>query len=318
MRTRSLIPAALLLFGCSLHHAAVGPAPARGPARDSLYQLDQSRGDSIAARGPVEGVLTLLDPDVVYLRSGTPATYGRDGARALLTATASAPAPGANPIASWQPMGGGVSNDLRSAYSFGVAARLSQARSTIRFERYIAFWKRAADQSWKIAAYAEIGAASASNASDGRGGGDEATLPPEFTTPPPRQLPSSIESANAELRAADSSFSDLAYRKGVGFAVANTAAPDAVLFNGPQLIVGSNAMQDFYDSQREGSSLTWHPVYWSVAGSGDLGFTVGEYVATGRGPSGAAVQRFGKYLTVWRRQPDGTWKFVVNGGNSTK
>jgi ketosteroid isomerase-like protein len=48
-----------------------------------------------------------------------------------------------------------------------------------------------------------------------------------------------------------------------------------------------------------------------------LGFTVGEYTLTGRGPTGAAVQRFGKYLTVWKRQPNGSWKFAVDGGNGS-
>src|SRR5579884_566654 len=159
MRTRALIPAALLLFGCSLRHApVVAPAPARGPARDSLFELDQIRGDSVAAHGPVDGVLSLLAPDVVYLRAGAPATYGRDAARALLLATTP---PSADPaqVTSWsfEPLGGGVSNDLRSAYTFGIAARAVPPRREIRFERYLAFWQRARGQPWRIVAYAEIG-----------------------------------------------------------------------------------------------------------------------------------------------------------------
>ena len=58
-------------------------------------------------------------------------------------------------------------------------------------------------------------------------------------------------------------------------------------------------------------------LYAAVAGSRDLGYTIGEYTSTGRGPTGAAVQRFGKYLTVWKRQPNGSWKFVVDGGNGS-
>jgi ketosteroid isomerase-like protein len=75
--------------------------------------------------------------------------------------------------------------------------------------------------------------------------------------------------------------------------------------------------RDFYATVAPGTSLTWRPVYAWVTSSRDLGFTVGESVATGRGPSGAAVQRFGKYLSVWQKQRDGTWKFVVAGGNAT-
>src|SRR5436309_3188824 len=98
MRTRTLIPAALLLYGCVLHRRPPVPEPARGPAGDSLFRFDQTRGDSIAARGPVAGVVALLAPDVVYLRAGVPAVYGREAARIVI---ADEPASGSgNP--SWQ------------------------------------------------------------------------------------------------------------------------------------------------------------------------------------------------------------------------
>lgn len=320
MRTRLLIPAALLLFGCSLRHGpVVAPAPARGPARDSLFQLDQIRGDSVAAHGPLDGVLALLAPDVVYLRAGAPVVYGRDGVRALLVAT-TPPAEGHADAAqgqSWQPLGGGVSNDLESAYTFGIVAHVARAgapiQSSIHFEPYLAFWQRLPGQPWRIAAYAEIGGAAAS------GRVEELSIPVADTTPPAQNLPKPVADARDGLQAADSSFSDLAYRMGVGYAFANTIAPDGVVLGQPQLVIGPKAVGDYYDAQRDGTSLTWHPVYTVVAGSLDLGFTVGETIATGRGPSGAAVQRFGKYLSVWRRdKKDGMWRLVVDGGNQTR
>src|SRR4051812_29517910 len=96
---RSLLPAALLLFGCSLRHKSAAPEPARGPARDSLFQLDQTRGDSVAARGGVDGALALFSPGIVFLRAGVPAIYGRDAARALLNAGPTTRAQ------AWQPLG---------------------------------------------------------------------------------------------------------------------------------------------------------------------------------------------------------------------
>jgi ketosteroid isomerase-like protein len=82
--------------------------------------------------------------------------------------------------------------------------------------------------------------------------------------------------------------------------------------------VGPRAVKEFQETEGAGTSLSWRPVYALAAESGDLGFTVGEYIATGRSPSGAAVQRFGKYLTVWQRQQDGSWKFVMQGGHATR
>lgn len=302
MRMRSLFPAAVLLYGCGLHHPAPVPEPARGPARDSLLKLDQSRGDSVAFRGAGDGLFALISPDVVFLRAGVPPIYGRDAVRALVAADGE-PASGG---ATWLPLGGGVSNDLRSGYTFGIEARSGAPTSPILLERYVAYWKRTRDQPWRIAAYAEIGAPAVAMPS----------LSPAALAIP-RSAATPVEEAIARIRATDSLFSDLADRMGTPFAFANYIDPNGVVFGAPQLVIGPKAVQEFYSSQGGGTSLSWRPTYADVAGSLDLGFTVGEYSITSRGATGAAVQRFGKYLTVWKRQPDGSWKFVVKGGNGT-
>ena len=176
----------------------------------------------------------------------------------------------------------------------------------MRFERYIAFWRRAGSQPWRISAYAEVGGPMAG----------DVTLPALATSPSVPILPKPIDDARTKVREADSLFADLAYRMGVGYAFANTVAGNGVLFGNPALVIGPDAIREFYRARGE-TSLAWKPVFAAVAGSGDLGFTVGESIHTIRGPSGAAVQRFGKYLTVWKRQQDGSWKFLVDGGNGS-
>lgn len=64
------------------------------------------------------------------------------------------------------------------------------------------------------------------------------------------------------------------------------------------------------------TSLTWEPVYAMTASSGDLGYTLGNYLAKGTGPEGDELQQEGHYVTVWRRQEDGSWKVVLDTGNS--
>ena len=299
MTTRLLLPAALLLCGCSLRHSTVAPEPARGPARDSLFRLDQTRGDSVAARGGVDGALALLHDDVVYLRAGVPAIYGRDEVRLLFAST-----PGTR-SQTWQPLGGGVSYDLRDGYTYGIAAHVAGS-AVVRLDRYVAYWTRKHGGPWRIIAYAEINGPL----------GAEMNFSASQLTPPTDSLPRAIVDAVAEVRAADSLFSDLADRLGTGFAFANTVAPEGVLLGPTQLVIGPRSVAEFFRAQPPGTS-TWRPVYASVAGSRDLGFTIGEAIRTLRGPSGAAFQRFGKYLTIWQKQSDGTWKFVVNGGNVT-
>jgi len=303
MKTRVLvIPIAMMLAGaCHRRGDEVAPSPARLPARDTLFAFDQSRSDSATVHGVSDAMLALLSPDVAFLRAGVPALYGIEAVRTMFAA---------NPETSgtsmtWQPLGGGISNDLRAAYAYGIAARVAP-RAPVRLERYIAYWRRDARAPWRIAAYAEVGAPPAS----------EGSSPAERMTPPNPTLPRAMAQARSAVRAADSLFADLAYRMGTGYAFAATVAQDGVIFGNPQLVIGPQAVQDFFTGGA-GSSLSWQPVYAAVAASRDLGFTIGEYTSTGRGPTGAAVQRFGKYLTVWRLQGDGTWKFVVDGGNAT-
>ncbi|MEE9464729.1 MAG: nuclear transport factor 2 family protein [Candidatus Neomarinimicrobiota bacterium] len=62
--------------------------------------------------------------------------------------------------------------------------------------------------------------------------------------------------------------------------------------------------------------LSWEPVAGEVAESGDLGWTWGNYELRFEDDDGQPVARHGKYLNVWRLQPDDSWKVIVDMGNS--
>lgn len=49
-----------------------------------------------------------------------------------------------------------------------------------------------------------------------------------------------------------------------------------------------------------------------VVASGDLAYTQGRYTATMNGPGGNEVVEHGKWVTVWHRQSDGTWKVIAD------
>ena len=302
--------ASVALCGCFVHGANVTPEPARAPVRDSLFHLDEARTDSVAVHGFADGMTPWLASKVVYLRADAPIAFGIDATRAIFEATAES----AGTRMSWQPLGGDVSKDLGAAYTYGIAVRATPA-ATPRVGRYIAFWERERPGPWRIAAYAEVNGPTSRSTHDrvARSDGDVATS--EAPAPTPRVAKGDAEE-RARLRAADSLFSDLSYRMGVAFAFSNTVAPGGIVFGDPQLVIGSDAIAEYFNARAAQSSLVWQPVFAWVAASRDLGFTVGESTSTGRGASGAAVQRLGKYLTIWSRQSDGTWKFVVDGGNS--
>ncbi len=61
------------------------------------------------------------------------------------------------------------------------------------------------------------------------------------------------------------------------------------------------------------TSMIWEPTESHISASGDLGVTYGKYES--RDEHG--VSR-GYYLTVWKKQPDGSWKFIYDTANKTE
>jgi ketosteroid isomerase-like protein len=64
-------------------------------------------------------------------------------------------------------------------------------------------------------------------------------------------------------------------------------------------------------------SLTWTPVKADMAASGDLGYTYGNYILKAKDKDGKLVTHYGKYTSIWKKQRDGSWKVVVDMGNSS-
>jgi ketosteroid isomerase-like protein len=58
-------------------------------------------------------------------------------------------------------------------------------------------------------------------------------------------------------------------------------------------------------------TLVWRPVFADLSGAGDLGYTTGPFEL--RSNQGT---RNGHYVTVWKKQADNKWKFVVDTGIS--
>jgi ketosteroid isomerase-like protein len=113
-----------------------------------------------------------------------------------------------------------------------------------------------------------------------------------------------------ELIQADSTFAASSVTNGAKAAFLAFAAEEAIAFGGgPQLTEGREAIGAGFNGFPAGAVLEWWPVAAQIAPSGDLGCTVGEARVS-------SLNHYSKYLTIWRRQADGSWKFVADGGNA--
>jgi ketosteroid isomerase-like protein len=63
-------------------------------------------------------------------------------------------------------------------------------------------------------------------------------------------------------------------------------------------------------------SISWQASKVEVAKSGDLAYSTGSYTLDMQDPQGKLVSDKGKFMEVWKRQPDGKWKIVADTYNS--
>ena len=87
---------------------------------------------------------------------------------------------------------------------------------------------------------------------------------------------------------------------------------------GKPLIQGKAALREYYAAGLFSTpelTVDWKPVQADAAASGDLGYTIGVAEFRFRDKEGKMVTRPGKYLTVWKKQTDGSWKVAADLGN---
>ncbi len=101
----------------------------------------------------------------------------------------------------------------------------------------------------------------------------------------------------------------MAGEEGIHKAFTAFAAEDGVLMRDNKLIEGLTNIDEHYKNQTS-KGLSWYPDFVDVAASGDLGYTYGHYTISTTDSTGKAIEIKGIFHTVWKRQPDGQWRFV--------
>jgi ketosteroid isomerase-like protein len=125
------------------------------------------------------------------------------------------------------------------------------------------------------------------------------------------------EALRSALMDADRAFADATARRGADGWTAYFEGT-ARQFHARGVSIGTEEIRRvmtraFADTTRR---LVWHPVTAVVAASGELGYTIGRWESRALGRDGRwAAEGTGNYVTIWRKQPDGSWKVAVDIGN---
>lgn len=99
-------------------------------------------------------------------------------------------------------------------------------------------------------------------------------------------------------------------------------APEGAMISGQGEITGEPYIRAAMVDVLSDTTIvfTWEPRRARAAESGELGYTVGDYRISRRDSAGTIAETLdrGMYVTIWRRQPDGGWKVVVDIGTSAQ
>ncbi len=114
------------------------------------------------------------------------------------------------------------------------------------------------------------------------------------------------QSARGAVVTAEQAFATQAARTGTAAAYLANSAASALVAEGGQWTSPPQGWKA--RPVRTGSRLKWYPVLADGAQSGELGYTTGPWTLL----QNDRPQSAGEYVTVWRKQPDGKWKFVID------
>jgi len=125
-----------------------------------------------------------------------------------------------------------------------------------------------------------------------------------------------IEKGKESLKTADREFSELSQKKGMVEAFLSYADNDAVLLRDYTMpIVGINAIKTFISEGNNDFTLVWEPLFADISSSLDMGYTYGTYILTYLDGDNKEQQAKGTYLTIWKKDKSGNWKWVLDNGN---
>ena len=138
-------------------------------------------------------------------------------------------------------------------------------------------------------------------------GAETDTAPNPFTDP-------TADAGKIQLFQLEASFAkDVLERGGAGFA-AWFADDGVALGNGAAPLIGKVAIAKSATWSPKAYQLTWTPTAAVMGPSGDMGYTWGHFEGHSKDANGNPVVTKGRYMTIWRKQPNGDWKVVLDAG----
>jgi ketosteroid isomerase-like protein len=111
----------------------------------------------------------------------------------------------------------------------------------------------------------------------------------------------------------DREFSEMSIRNGMFNAFLHYIAEEGVILRDDSYPSrGRSELSTYYSVKSDTAFiLRWDPLYEKISENGDMGYTFGVWFNTEKTTTKISQ---GTYVTVWQKQSDGSWKFVLDCG----
>jgi len=120
-----------------------------------------------------------------------------------------------------------------------------------------------------------------------------------------------IEQYKVEILRTESRFAEMVAKEGMAEAFEYYAAEDAIIMREGKMIKGKEKIKAYIENEPfTNIKLKWVPEFVDVAQSGDLGYTYGQFYFSAIDTAGEVFNLKGTFHTIWKKQPNGTWRFV--------
>jgi len=116
-----------------------------------------------------------------------------------------------------------------------------------------------------------------------------------------------------EIMHADKAMNELAGKEGFHTALLKFADDSIIKPNEGDLpVIGKKLVEAKWAGKADTKDISWRAIRVEAAKAGDFGYTFGYWKFIMKDTT-----LYGNYCTVWKKQKDGAWKFVFDGGNNT-
>lgn len=130
---------------------------------------------------------------------------------------------------------------------------------------------------------------------------------------------SPISKAMQKLLDTDNEFCKMSLTAGMKAAFINYADVEVIKMDQNKYpVFGLEDLKESMKNDKENPlHLIWVPVKAEVAKSNDLGYTFGNWQLLTKTQAGKDTCYYGNYVTIWKKQSNGKWKYVLDTGTST-